>query len=174
MEKLAACEETRLDTGRSPSLAAGEYTTDLFRPRYSFRVGPGWGVFHRRETALQIAKRRDPHGLILEFDSFGGNRTVAERLDQLTSFPGVDVSTAVTATVGGMIGKRADLLVTATQVVAVPGLSAHYELEPEDRLRIYVIPVRGVSVAILVEAQASEFAPFFAEVESVLASVDWA
>jgi hypothetical protein len=56
----------------------------------------------------------------------------------------------------------------------VPGLSAHHELEPDDRLRIYVIPVRGVSVAILVEAQASEFAPFFAEVESVLASVDWA
>lgn len=172
-EQLSACEEVRRDAAVGP-LRSGEYTTDLFRPRFSFRVGEDWQVRHRVPTAFQIAKRRDPRGLIVELDSFGGSRSVAARLEQLTSFSGVQADPAVNASIGGMAGKRVDLLVTAATEIPLPGLSAYYELEPNDRLRVYVVSVRGTSVAVIVEAPADEFVGFFAEVEDVLASVKWA
>lgn len=172
-EQLRGCEETRPDAGRGP-LAAGEYTTDLMRPRLSFAVGAGWQVRHRISTAFQIAKRVDPKGLILEFDSFGGSRTVASRIKQFVEMEGIEPSTPAAATIAGASGQRVDLTVTATTEILVPGLSAVYELEPNDILRVYVVSVRGVSVAVLVEAQADEFSAHFAEVEKIFASLQWA
>ncbi len=175
-EQLKGCEETRPDANapRGSPLTPGEYTTDLFRPRFSFGIDAGWQVRHRVPTAFQIANRIDPHGLILEFDSFGGSRTVASRVSQFAQMLGVQADAPVSATVAGAAGQRIDLFVTANTEILVPGLSAVYELEPNDRLRVYVVSVRNVSVAILVEAQTEEFATFFAEVEDILASVKWA
>lgn len=171
-ERASACEETRPNAPTGP-LKAGEYTTDAFRPRFAFRVGPDWQVRYTEATAHGLAKRLDPGGLTIEFDSFGASRSVAARIAQFGQVQGVDASAPVPATVGGADGQRIDLLVTASEDVAVPGLTDRYELEPSDRLRVYVVSVRGLSVAILVEAQAADFAAFFTEVEEVLASVKW-
>lgn len=175
-EQLSGCEETRPDANapRGSPLAPGEYTTDLFSPRFSFAIDAGWQVRHRVPTAFQIAKRVDPRGLILELDSFGGNRTVASRISQFAQMSGVQADAPVPTTVAGAAGQRIDLFVTADTEILVPGLSAVYELEPNDRLRVYVVSVRSVAVAILVEAQSDEFAAHFEEVEGILASVKWA
>jgi hypothetical protein len=171
-EQLKGCEETRPDASRGP-LEAGEYTTDLFRPRFSFAIPEGWQLRHREPTAFQLLKRLDPKGLILEFDSFGGTRSVASRIGQFAEMQGVRAEAPVPVTVGGATGQRVDLFVTATSEIIVPGLTAVYELEPNDRLRVYVVSVRGQAVAILCEAQTDEFAGFFAEADKVLASVKW-
>jgi RTX calcium-binding nonapeptide repeat (4 copies) len=173
-EKLTGCEETRPNAGRGP-LTSGEYTTDVFRPRLSFRVYDGWQVRYHEPTAISIHQRLDPGGLILELDSFGGNRGVAARIAQFSSIAGTRVTGGpVEAPVGGAAGQRLDLLVTASDLVVVPGLTDRYELEPDDRLRIYVVNVKGVAVAIMVEAPAAEFETFFGDAEAVLSSLKWA
>ncbi len=126
-ETLKGCEEIRPNAGRGP-LKSGAYTTDVFRPRYSFRVGQGWQVRHHEPTAISIHQRLDPGGLILELDSFGGSRSVAARVAQFSSIAGTQVSGPVAASVGGAAGQRLDLLVTASDIVAVPGLTERYEL----------------------------------------------
>jgi hypothetical protein len=172
-ETLKGCEETRPNAGRGP-LKSGEYTTDVFRPRYSFRVGQGWQVRHHEPTALSIHQRLDPGGLILELDSFGGNRSVAARIAQFSSIAGTELTGPVDASVGGAAGQRLDLLVTASDLVVVPGLTDRYELEPDDRLRVYVVNVKGVAVAVMIEAPAAEFGTFFGDAEAVLSSLNWA
>jgi hypothetical protein len=172
-ETLRGCEETRPNAGRGP-LKSGAYTTDIFRPRYSFRVGRGWQVRHHEPAAISIHQRLDPGGLILELDSFGGNRSVAARVAQFSSIAGTQVDGPVAASVGGAAGQRLDLLVTASDIIVVPGLTERYELEPDDRLRVYVVNVKGVSVAIMVEAPSAEFAAFAADAEAVVATYKWA
>jgi hypothetical protein len=80
----------------------------------------------------------------------------------------------VDATVGGAAGQRLDLLVTASDLVVVPGLTDRYELEPDDRLRVYVVNAKGVAVAIMIEAPSADFATFAAEAEAVVATYKWA
>ena len=172
-ETLKGCEEIRPNAGRGP-LKSGAYTTDVFRPRYSFRVGQGWQVRHHEPTAISIHQRLDPGGLILELDSFGGSRSVAARVAQFSSIAGTQVSGPVAASVGGAPGQRLDLLVTASDIVAVPGLTERYELEPDDRLRVYVVNVKGVSVAIMIEAPSADYAAFAADAEAVVATYKWA
>jgi hypothetical protein len=172
-ETRKRCEEARPNASRGP-LKSGEYTTDVFRPRYSFRVGQGWQVRHHEPTAISINQKLDPGGLILELDSFGGNRSVAARVAQFSSIAGTEVTGPVDASVGGAAGQRVDLLVTANDIVVVPGLTERYELEPDDRLRVYVVNVKGVAVAIMIEAPSSEFAAFSADAEAVVASYKWA
>ena len=48
-----------------------------------------------------------------------------------------------------------------------------YELELDDRLRIYVVSVKGVSVAIMIEAPSADFATFAADAEAVVATYKW-
>jgi Ca2+-binding RTX toxin-like protein len=172
-ETLKGCEETRPNAGRGP-LKGGEYTTDVFKPRYSFRVGSGWQVRHHVPTAISIHQKLDPGGLILELDSFGGNRTVAARIAQFSSIAGTEAAAPVDASVGGASGQRVDLLVTASENVVVPGLTDRYELEPADRLRVYVVNVKGVAVAVMIEAPFAEFATFSADAEAVVATYKWA
>ena len=172
-EALKGCEETRPNARRG-SLRAGVYTTDVFKPRVSFRVGARWQVRHHEPTAISIHQRLDPGGLILELDSFGGNRGVAARVTQFSSIAGTQVTGPVDASVGGAAGQRVDVLVTATEEVVVPGLTERYELEPNDRFRVYVVSVKGVAVAIMIEAPSAEFATFSADAETVLASSKWA
>ena len=172
-ETLRACEETRPNAGRGP-LKSGDYTTDVFRPRYSFRVGQSWQVRHHEPTAISIHQRLDPGGLILEVDSFGGNRSVAARIAQFSSIAGTQVAGPVAASVGGAAGQRVDLLVTASDIVVIPGLTARYELEPDDRLRVYVVNVNGVSVAVMIEAPSADFASFAVVAEAVVATYKWA
>jgi hypothetical protein len=172
-ETLKGCEETRPNAGRGP-LKSGGYTTDLFKPRYSFRVGPGWQLRHHEPTAISIHQRLDPGGLILELDSFGGNRSVAERVAQFSSIAGTQVTGPVAASVGGATGQRLDLLVTASDLVVVPGLTARYELEPDDRMRVYVVNVKGVAVAVMIEAPTADFASFAVDAEAVVATYKWA
>jgi hypothetical protein len=171
-ERRSSCEETRPNAGRGP-LKAGAYTTDVFRPRVAFRVGSGWQVRYHQPTSISIHRKLDPGGQILELDSFGGNRSVAARIAQFSAIDGTEVTGPTPATIGGAAGQRVDLLVTADDIVVVPGLTDRYELEPNDRLQAYVVRVKGVSVAILVEAPADEFAGFSAAAEEVLASVTW-
>jgi hypothetical protein len=172
-ERLQACEETRPNAGRNRPLKGGEYTTDVFRPRYSFRVGEGWQVRYHDPTTISINRKPDPGGRILELDSFGGARSVAARIAQFSSIAGTQVTGPVDATVGGAAGQRVDLLVTASDVVVVPGLTDRYELEPDDRLRAYVVNVKGVAVAIMIEAPSVDFSSFAAEAEAVLESLKW-
>jgi len=172
-EMLKGCEETRPNAGRGP-LKSGEYTTDVFRPRLSFRVGQGWQVRHHEPTAISIHQRLDPGGLILELDSFGGDRSVAARIAQFSSIAGTQVTGPVDTAVGGATGQRVDLVVTASEEVVVPGLTARYELEPNDRFRLYVVNVKGVSVAVMIEAPSADFATFSADAEAVVATYRWA
>jgi hypothetical protein len=172
-ETLKGCEETRPNARPGP-LKSGEYTTDVFRPRYSFRVGQGWQLRHHEPTAISIHQRLDPGGLILEVDSFGGSRGVDARVAQFSSIAGTEVTGPVAASVGGAAGQRVDLLVTASDLVVVPGLTARYELEPDDHLRVYVVDVRGVAVAVMIEAPSTDFASFAADAEAVVATYKWA
>jgi hypothetical protein len=172
-ETLKGCEEIRPNARRGP-LDSGEYTTDVFKPRLSFRVGAGWQVRHHEPTAISIHQKLDPGGLIVELDSFGGNRGVAARVTQFSSIAGTQVTGPIDASVGGAAGQRVDVLVTATEDVVVPGLAARYELEPNDRFRVYVVNVKGVAVAVMIEAPSAEFAAFSADAETVLVSLKWA
>jgi hypothetical protein len=172
-EARQSCEEIRPNARRGP-MKSGQYTTDVFRPRYSFRVGPGWQLRHHEPTAISIHQRLDPGGLILEVDSFGGSRGVAARIAQFSSIAGTQVTGPVAASVGGAAGQRVDLLVTASDLVVVPGLTARYELEPDDHLRVYVVNVKGVAVAVMVEAPSADLASFAAEAEAVVATYKWA
>ena len=112
--------------------------------------------------------------MILEVDSFGGRRGVAARIAQFSSIAGTQVTGPVAASVGGAAGQRVDLLVTASDLVVVPGLTARYELEPDDHLRVYVVNVKGVAVAVMVEAPSADFASFAAEAEAMVATYKWA
>ena len=172
-ETLKGCEETRPNARRGP-LKSGEYTTDVFRPRYSFRVGQGWQLRHHEPTAISIHQRLDPGGLILEVDSFEGSRGVDARVAQFSSIDGTQVTGPVAASVGGAAGQRVDLLVTASDLVVVPGLTARYELEPDDHLRVYVVDVKGVAVAVMIEAPSADFASFAADAEAVVGTYKWA
>ena len=47
-------------------------------------------------------------------------------------------------------------------------------MEPDDRLRVYVVNVKGVSVAIMIEAPSADYAAFAADAEAVVATYKWA
>ncbi len=53
----------------------------------------------------------------------------------------------------------------------MPGLSDRYELEPNDRVRISVVDVRGQTVTIVVEAPAAEWNAFLPTADAVVSSM---
>jgi Ca2+-binding RTX toxin-like protein len=172
-ERTVRCEETRpeLLTGL---LAAGPYASTVFQPSFGFVLGAGWSMFYDPVPAqVLLVKRREPGGLALTFDSASRRQSVAATVARLVGIAGVDASPPAGAAVGGATGQRLDLTVTSGAIVRIPGLQDRYELEPTDRVRIYVVDVGGVTVTVLVEAPAGEFGAFAAEADDVLASVRW-
>ena len=142
------------------------------RPRLEFSVGAGWFLaFDVTETQIIVAQKSDPGGLAVTIDTFGGTRSVAERVAALRGIAGVTADPAAATTVSGFAGQRFDALTTATDLVLVPGLSDRYELEPNDRVGIYVVDVRGHTVTILVEAPAAEWNAFLPAAEAVVSSI---
>jgi hypothetical protein len=179
LEKAARCRvKAPTTTGSSTPtavrgpLAAGTYNAGPFRPRTEFTVGANWSVaFDIIATQLLVAQRADPGGLSITVDSFGGSRSVAERVTALSTLAGVTAEPPVAATVGGFAGQRFDALTTAAQLVVVPGLSDRYELEPNDRVRIYVIDVRSGTVTVIIEAPSAEWNAFLPVADAVVASL---
>ncbi len=169
-ERVASCEETR-PLARRGSLAAGSYRGGAFRPLLSFTVGSGWYVaFDSTPRQILLARRADPGGLSLTFDSFSASTAVAARVAQLRAVDGLTPGASAPATVAGLDAQRFDALTTASERVLVPGLEDRYELEPGDRVRIYVVDVRGRTVTIIVEAPAADWDAFLPLAEQVLAS----
>jgi hypothetical protein len=178
LQKAARCRVVRPpatpDARRGP-LAAGTYRSGMFTPRFSFAVTTGWSLlFDLTETQVLLGQKTDPGGRTITFDSFGGARTVAERIDALRSIPGVAADPPVAATIGGFAGQRFDALTTASELVLVPGLADRYELEPGDRVRIYVIGVRDRTLTVIVEAPAGDWDAFLPVAEQVLATLQFA
>lgn len=172
-ERLARCEETRPDVRVGP-LGAGPYVTDVFRPSFGFVLGPGWSALYAvQPNQLLISKRPEPGGLALTVDSYSGRQSVAATVARIAGIEGADAGAPASATVGGAAGQRFELVVTSSDQVSIPGLDDRYSLEPTDKLRVYAVAVRGVTVTILVEAPAAEFAAFAAEADEILASVRW-
>ena len=159
-------------TARRGPLAAGTYSAGVLRPRLEFTVGPGWFVgFDVTETQILVAQKSDPGAHSVTVDTFGGTRSVAERVATLRGVTGLAADPPVATTVGGFAGQRFDALTTAADIVQVPGLSDRYELEPNDRVRISVVDVRGQSVTIIVEAPAAEWTAFLPTAETVVSSM---
>jgi Ca2+-binding RTX toxin-like protein len=171
-ERVLRCEETRPNAARGP-LRPGPYVTDVFRPRFGFVVGSGWSVVFVEDRQLLLAQRTDPGALSVTFDSFARRQSVAETIARVSRIEGVQAGAPTAATIGNVSGQRVDLLVTAGDMVLVPGLSDRYELEPNDRVRVYAVDVAGSTVTILVEAPAAEFQTFAQVAEAVLESVRW-
>lgn len=172
-ERLSKCEETRPDVRLGP-LSAGPYVTEVFRPSFGFVIGPGWTIpYATQREQLLISKRREPGGLSLTFDSFSRRQSVAATMARFAAIEGVDAGAPASASVGGATSQRLDLVVTSGVQVLIPGLDDRYELEPTDKLRVYAVDVGGLTVTILVEAPATEFADFAAVGDELLASVRW-
>ena len=143
-----------------------------------FTVGPNWFLpFDAGISQMIVAQKSEPGGRAVTIDSFGANRTVAERVAALRAINGIAAEPAVPATLSGpsgvLRGERFDLLTTASDTVLVPGLGARYELEPGDRVRIYVIDVRGSTVTILVEAPAADWEAFLPLGEQLFSSLNF-
>jgi hypothetical protein len=173
-ERAVRCEETRPALPRSGPLQAGPYVVEAFRPRLGFVVGAGWSVrFPPAASHVLIAQRRDPGGTSLAFDSRSSAQSVAATISRLAGIAGVDADAPSAVAVGGAAGQRVDLRVTSSDVVLVPGLTDRYELEPNDRVRLYAVGVGGRTVTILVEAPTAEFETFVAVAQGVLESVRW-
>jgi hypothetical protein len=172
-ERLLRCEETRLEIQVGP-LAPGTYVTGVFTPRFGFTVPSGWSAsFAEEPRQVILARKRDPGGLSVTFDSFARAQSVESTIARVAGIEGVLASNRGAASIGDSGGQRVDLLVTASDLVLVPGLADRYELEPNDRLRVYALPVGGATVSILVEAPAADFDSFLRQAEDLLGSVRW-
>ena len=172
-ERLIRCEETRRPVTEG-LLAPGAYATRVFTPRFGFAVEAGWSApFGEGATQLILLQRRDPGGLSITLDSFARRQSVTETIARFARIEGVQASGETIATIGGATGRRIDLLVTADQLVLVPGLAERYELESGDRLGVYAVGVSGATVSVLVEAPAAEFQAFVPVAERLLDTVRW-
>jgi Ca2+-binding RTX toxin-like protein len=172
-ERLVRCEETRLELQVGP-LAPGTYVTGVFTPRFGFTVPSGWSAsFAEEPRQVILARKRDPGGLSVTFDSFARAQSVETTIARLAGIEGVLASNRGAAEIGGSTGQRVDLLVTADDLVLVPGLADRYELEPNDRLRAYALPIGGATVSIFVEAPAADFDSFLRQAEDLLGSLRW-
>ncbi len=172
-ERPIRCEETRRPVSEG-LLAPGTYVTRVFTPRFGFAVEAGWSApFGEDATQLILLQRRDPGGLSITFDSFARKQSMSETIARFARIEGVQASGETIATIGGASGRRVDLLVTADQLVLVPGLAERYELEPGDRLRAYAVGVNGATISVLVEAPAAEFQTFVPVAERLLDTVRW-
>jgi Ca2+-binding RTX toxin-like protein len=173
-ERTVRCEETRPDLPRDGPLKAGTYVSETFRPRVGFTLGAGWSLpFVTLPTQLLLSQREDPGGLHLRFDSIRSRQSVAATIARFRGLEGVDAGSPVSARVGRAAGQYVDLTVTAGDGAFVPGLTEGYELEANDRVRVYAVSVKGATVTILVEAPARDFATFTGVSSRVLASVRW-
>lgn len=168
-ERIAACEETRprLPQGR---VAAGEYVTDDFRPRFSIRLPAGWQSL-RGDKPFQVllARKPDPAGSTIYFDSLARKESVAETLARFARLSNAEVTPPVPASLGRASGQRIDLV--SNDEVRLPGLFETYFLAPDDQARIYAVSVAGATVTVVVEAPDDQFAAFVQEAESVLGTL---
>lgn len=171
-ERRLRCEEMRDAPAEGP-LAAGEYLTELFRPRLSFTlVSGGWSAPNGEQPRhLLLLRRREPGALALAFDSGAAGESVAATIARLSSIPSTRANAPTPVVVGGASGQRID--VVSDDQVTVPGLAEHYELEPTDAVRIYAVDVGGRTLTIIIEAPESELASFAADAEQVLATVQF-
>lgn len=175
-ESRRGCEETR-PAPRAGALAPGEYATSRFQPRFRFALPvAGWSTrFGEQPQHFDMARRRDPGGLVLGFDSGPARDSVAATVARIAAKAAFRTTPPVAGGVGGAAGLQLDVTVVSEDVAGlgatVPGFSEDYFLELTDRARIFVVDVRGRTLTVVVEAPDREFDSFLPEAQRVLDSV---
>ncbi len=181
--KLAASCSVQTSPPPGPSnqlkkgaLAAGEYVTVTFQPRLRFTLGEGWSSSSGDDAILVELVRSGaakPHEI--SFTNFFAAASVADTIRSFTSSSDVSVVAAPTpATLAGFSGQRVDIVAKRRILLWVDTTNTYgagYELQPGQRLRVYVLDVSGKTIVVGLEAPQEEFDAFATDADAVLASL---
>jgi Ca2+-binding RTX toxin-like protein len=164
---------------RPGPIRAGVYVTDLFRPRFSIGLEPGWNLGSNKEDPLHVSLTRpelsttDQTGLW--FDSLSAATPVKARAEEITGVAALGAGAVSPASVGGAPGLTFDLdIPPGTPETFVPGMTGHYSGSGGEHARVWIVDVHGATVTISAGGDDEEhFAALVPLAERALATVRW-
>jgi hypothetical protein len=175
------------------TLAAGQYTTGVFKPALSFTVGEGWiAIIPEARDAVAIGKRDVPLSIgavnVEEvFDPSDPGQRVAAPDDMaawLQKHPSLDTEEPGRVSVGGISGQQFDAIASEPKDIegcpepCVPLLALSvgetFWLAESEKYRFIVLDdVEGETVTLIFGGPAVEFEEFLPEAQKVLDTVEW-
>jgi RTX calcium-binding nonapeptide repeat (4 copies) len=179
-ERRSGCESALPPLpGRPGPIRAGVYATDLFRPRFSIQLEPGWNLGHNKEDPLHVSLTRpelittDETGLW--FDSLSSATPVEARAAEITSVAALGAGPVTPTSVGGAPGMQFDIVPPAgTPETFIPGMTQHYFAEGGEHGHIWLVDVHGATVTISAGGDDEEhFAALLPLAERAVATVHW-
>ena len=176
------------------TLAAGQYTSEAFKPTLSFEVGNGWtAALPETRDALVIGQSDEPLtigflNLGRVFDPSDTDRTVTAPEDMaawLQEHPLLDTEEPGRVSVGGVSGLQFDAIASeptddapycpepCVPLFGISGVDSFWLGESEKYRFIVLEDVKGQTVTILFGSPAVDFEEFLPEAQKVLDTVEW-